>query len=169
MPEAVLLLGPGQAPTLDLEPPTGFGSQGPSLYSPALASSVLDLVASGLTLYQISQRNGFPAWQTLYGWKRLVPAFSEAYAQARMALADSKVAQGEQAVDAELDLRLDGKIASAGVQRATSISNYKRWLAGCLDRETYGDATQVNVSGSLGIELSAILPPRPQQPDREIT
>lgn len=93
-----------------------------------------------------------PSWEALYAWSAgrdpgAAPGFMEAYAHANKCRADV-IARDKvrECVEAPLDTRFDGKLASAGVQRETQRANYYRWLAGCLDRDTYGERPpQVNV------------------------
>ena len=144
------LLGPGTAPTTV---PVGLLPDGnPSRlpHPPEALQAVLERLQDGLGLEDIAALPGYPDRRTLYLWKRENHDVAQAVTHAREIQAAQVVAQAQGLVDADLDLRLDGRVASAGVQRTAQQVGFRRWLAGCYDRPTYGDptkdTTQVNVT-----------------------
>ena len=59
-------------------------------YSKAVAEKICGLIAEGEVWFHICNRDGLPAYGTLYAWIRKYPDFAEAYAQAREMAADRR-------------------------------------------------------------------------------
>lgn len=114
-------------------------------WSVEVGDRIAALYADGKSLRDIGQMDGMPDYVTLWRWKAEHPEFATVLAHARTAKAEVLATEGCELVDEPLDLSLDGKIASAGVTRANNRANYRKWLAGCLDRETYGERPAVEV------------------------
>lgn len=135
-----------------------------------MADRILDLYADGLSLRSISKLDGMPGLRTMFEWRADRESFRTALTRTREAKAESVAEDADLAVDEPLDLRMDGKLASAGVARNAQRAGHKRWLAEALDRATWGAPTAgVVVNVGTSIDLGAILPARPVQPDREVT
>lgn len=131
--------------------PCSFPSPDPGkavVWSEDVANRVLELVAGGMPLYRVPSVEGMPSIPTLYEW-RADPERAEwakALAHARASRADRLADEGLSIVDS---VDPDSPFGSARVSRSREQANYRRWLAGCLDRETYGErpptvAVQVN-------------------------
>lgn len=75
-------------------------------------------------------------------------------AHARHTEARQRVAEGLALIDAPLPS--DPKLASAEATRAKNRADFRKWLAGCLDRETYGE--KVSVDGKLALAIIAAFP-----------
>lgn len=140
----------------------------PSTYTPELGERIAALYADGVDFHEMSARDSdLPERQAIRKWRRDFPDFASMLTRARADRADVMAAETLALADEPLDLRLDGKLASAGVQRQNARVGTRRWLAGCLDRATYGDAPPtVAVQVNANVELGAILPARPMQADR---
>lgn len=132
-------------------------------WSQDVASAILAKYAAGMPLYRIAALEGFPCVVTMYAWKQERPEWSIALAHARTARAERTADEGLALIDG-----CDGD-SSSQVGKAREQGAYRRWLAGCLDPTTYGDKAGVQVNVLTVVNLASILPPRPQQPDREVT
>ena len=151
------------------KPPPSPDPGVPVVWSEEVGAKVIALVTSGVPLYRVESHPDMPNSQTLYEWRDKYPEWATALARARRSRADRLADEGMALVDEPLDLSMDGKVASAGVSRQNNRANYRRWLAGALDPDTYADkGANVTVNVGTKIELGAILPDRPTQPDREL-
>lgn len=116
----------------------------PSKRTPEVERAILAGVASGRFLRDVCQDPGMPNEDTWYGWMEQDPALSGAYARARARGAAPLVADGMKILD-----DCDDSDA-ARVSKARERAHYRRWLAGCYDRATYGDRKGVELSGPDG-------------------
>lgn len=114
------------------------------VWSEDIGARILDLYAAGEPLYRIAAREGFPAVQTMYEWRERHPEWATALARARMARAERTAEDGLSIIDEPLSVDGEGRTNSADATRNNNRANYRRWLAGCLDRATYGDALKVD-------------------------
>lgn len=110
----------------------------PSIYTDDLAVRILDLYANGASLRTISEMDGMPGYRTIFDWRRDRESFRTALAHAREAKAESLTDDGLRLIDG-----CDGD-SSSQVTKAREQAAYRRWLAACLDRATYGDALKVD-------------------------
>lgn len=156
-----------------------MGNELPVVYEPRVAALItkleadapgrfedhfFELVEGGDNLTAIARRYEVPV-TTIQAWlntdrQRLRGRLREA----RKAAAEIEAEKGQEILDELVQLRerevvtKDGDIvkvlqpaSSAEVQAATSRANFRKWLAGVYDRETYGERpTQVNVGVSFG-------------------
>lgn len=109
----------------------------PIVWSEEAGQRVLALAASGVPIYKIEAFPGMPNAQTIYEWRERRPEWAAALARARAVRAERLADEGLGLIDA-----CDGD-SSSQVTKAREQGAYRRWLAGCLDRATYGDAVQV--------------------------
>ena len=151
------------------KPPQPSDPGMPVVWSEDVGQRILRLIEGGMALYRVPGEPGMPSVVTIYEWRDTHPEWAVALARARRSRADRLADEGMALVDEPLDLSMDGKVASAGVSRQNNRANYRRWLAGALDPDTYADkGANVTVNVGTKIELGAILPDRPTQPDREL-
>ena len=147
MPESALLpLGPVRSP---------LGR--PSAYTPEVGERVCRAIANGLPIRRFRERDDLPDPMTLYRWERLHPDFSERFALARKALAENYAFTGLERLEA---VDPDSPFGSARVSKARDTAGHMRYLAGCLDRPTWGDALKLDaqVAVSLTVDLAGLLP-----------
>jgi hypothetical protein len=115
----------------------------PSGYCPEIVERVLDALRGGMLLREVSKEEWAPDQKTLWRWQAQHEDFRLSLAHARKAGADRLVAECLPLMDG---VDVDSGNGSARVSKAREQVNLRRWLAGCLDRETYGDAPAVQVS-----------------------
>lgn len=118
----------------------------PSLKTPELIEEMLSrLIEADDGLEGVCKAPDMPAFQTVYRWLASDPEFQEAYARARVALADVQAFRGvRDAVDCE-------DAAKARVQL-----DARKWLAAKLDSKRYGDKIELN--GTVRQELVQMAP-----------
>lgn len=115
----------------------------PTTYTADLAERIATLYAEGRSWREVAAMPGMPAWATIHGWMEDHEGFRHALARARRSKADEAAHEAGRVLEAcDVD-REPTKTASARVTLASARSNYLRWLAGCLDRDTYGDRPPV--------------------------
>ena len=136
-------------------------------FSPDQARKVVQAYSTGKSLRRIAKMPGMPCRMTIRAWERERPDFCTALAYARANKAEFHAERGPERL-ARVDP--DSPFGSARVSLAKEQAAYDRWLAGCLDPATYAPAAaSVQVAVVTKIDLGAILPARPTQPDREVT
>lgn len=148
----------GNTSTLALAPGSRLKPPGrPSIYTAELADRICRTVGSGWTLRAVAREEWAPHHDTIYEWQRRYPSFSDALAHARRAAA---AILAEDVLSIADDVDPEGPSGSARVSKARERIGARRWLAGCLDRATYGDALKVDASVkvTLDVNLSALLP-----------
>lgn len=123
---------------------TGMPGGRPTLRTPEVEAKILDGLAAGCFLSDVCAHDDMPSPRTVYGWTDADPEFSRAVARARKAGAGDFVAAGMRGLD-----ECDGDSASQ-VTKAIGRANYRKWLASCFDRATFGDKQGVEVSGPDG-------------------
>ena len=140
----------------------------PSTYSTAEGERVCRAIEAGISLRLMRRINKrkrglYPEPGTLYDWAEVHPEFKQRLARARATQAAIYAEDSVALVDA---VDPDHEYGGHRVSKAREQANGRRWLAGCLDRDTYGDrGAQVNMNIGNVVVLAAILPPRPLQPD----
>jgi len=104
---------------------------------------VCDYIANGGTIAGLRDQDGLPDYMTVYRWEEAFPDFRASLACARRGLADRYARTGLDRLEA---VDPDSPFGSARVSKARDTAGHMRWLAGCLDRDTYGERPpQVNV------------------------
>jgi hypothetical protein len=140
--ESAKLLGPGR----------------PTIYDDDLAHRIALLHAEGKTFSQIGALPDMPGTRTLWEWKAGREDFRATLVRAREDRAAGLVAEALSIIDAPLTA--DAKVASAEVQRANSRANYRKWMAGMLDRDGWGERPaqlQVNVQSSVVVAFGKMV------------
>lgn len=97
-----------------------------------------------------------PSRRTIKRWEEEQPELARSFARARKARGDAAAEEAERYLIECDPEKGDPKTASARVSLAQYRSAYYRWLAGCLDRETYGE--KVSVDGKLALAIIAAFP-----------
>lgn len=120
----------------------------PTLYSDDLVAKIADLYASGMSLRKIAAMDGMPGYMTLFEWRERHDAFRTALARARVAKAETLVEDAGELLDA---VDPDSGNGSARVSKAREQAAYRRWMASCLDRDTYGERSRVEVDARVQV------------------
>jgi hypothetical protein len=128
----------------------------PSLYSPELAATICEHVASGKSLRVIAALEGMPHQSTVMAWlDGRQPEFSEQYARAREAQAD-KLAEEILTIadDGRQDTYIDGegneRTDTEVIQRSKLRVEARKWLASKMAPKKYGDKLAVGGADDLG-------------------
>ncbi len=112
----------------------------PSKYNQSLGEEILSRYSNGETLTQICKDDNMPKRNTVYRWRSDYPKFGEAYLLAQEQHVDALVDEVGHIVDTEQNPQL-----------AKVRMDYRRWLAGKLNREKYGDKLEVSHNVSIDI------------------
>lgn len=100
---------------------------------------------------------GLPSMTTFNEWMADRPDWAAARAHARKIYAEKLAMESLQLVDEEPERKANGTIDNASVRRAEARARQRQWLAGKLDRQTYGDQVQVDMNVHGNIDISSIL------------
>lgn len=125
-------------------PPVKLGR--PSEYTAETGERICEAIADGFPIRRFRERDDLPDPLTVYRWEARYPEFHERLACARRAVAARYAETGLERIEA---VDPDSEYGSARVSKARDTAGHMRWLAGCLDRDTYGErapvvAVQVN-------------------------
>lgn len=129
---------------------------GETVWSEALAAEILETVSrSPRSMEWLCQANPhWPCWGTIKAWKAARPEFRNAFNAARRELADELAFQTiEIADDASGDARVverrDGSsftiLDQEFVARSKLKTEVRRWLAGKLAPDVYGERLDANI------------------------
>lgn len=134
----------------------------PSEFAQETADAICELIADGQSLRSICKREDMPAQSTVFKWLSEQPAFSEQYARAREAQADTLFDEVLAIAD-QYDSAAD-KTDVDHIQRAKLRIDARKWMAGKLLPKKYGEKQAIDHTSSDGsmtptrIELVALAP-----------
>lgn len=116
----------------------------PSTYTPELVDRILDALRGGMLLRELARQEWAPDQSTMWRWSEKHDEFRIALAQARKAGAARLAEECLPLVDG---VDPDSEHGSARVSKAREQVGLRKWLASCLDRDTYGErAPEVKVA-----------------------
>jgi hypothetical protein len=120
-------------------------------YTQEIADSICERLIDGQSLRTICLDEAMPSASTVCRWLTLVPKFSEQYAHAREAQADTLADEIlDIADDGSNDWMVrDGKLEYNGdhVQRSRLRVDSRKWIASKLKAKKYGDKTETTHVG----------------------
>ena len=131
---------------------------GQTEYTQEIANAICELIADGNSLRAICLLDDMPAKSTVFKWLAEQPTFSDQYARAREAQADSLA-------DDILEIADDGKrdtyTDSDGnertdhdvIARSRLRVDARKWLASKMAPKKYGDKMQQEITGKDGAPL----------------
>lgn len=126
----------------------------PSSYTQETANAICEAIVLGDSLRTISSREGMPVISTIFKWIGEHPKFSNQYAIAKEAQADTLADDME-------DIARDNKIE---VKRARLIIDTRKWTASKLKPKKYGDKIDVTTDGDkIGQVVFTNVIPRPDR------
>lgn len=126
----------------------------PSTYTEDLCGRICQRLAEGESLRAVCRDDDMPAMSSVFKWLSEYPAFSEQYARAREAQADTLFDDIlEIADDARNDWMVRHGDDDAGwqangehIQRAKLRVEARKWMAGKLQPKKYGDKVQQDIN-----------------------
>jgi hypothetical protein len=113
-------------------------------------SDICDTISSGVGLLTWTKRKGL-AYSSVWGWLDQDERRKAAYAQARITAADALVEEAIEILDQELPRDENGKIDGALVNQRRAQADIRKWQAGKLRPQVYGEAIRVESEGSISI------------------
>lgn len=120
----------------------------PTDYEPVLAERVTQAIAGGMLLREVGEQDWAPDHATIYRWAERHQEFRDALARVRVQGASRLAQEAVALVDA---VEPDSEYGGHRVAKAREQAGLRRWLAGCLDRDTYGERAQVDLKGTVAI------------------
>lgn len=115
----------------------------PSLYSEELAAHICSEIAEGRSLRAICRDDGMPHMASVFRWLKSEEGFSEQYAHAREAQADSLADEIVDIADNEED-----------AAKARVRVDARKWVASKLKPKRYGDKVTNEHTGAEGGAIS---------------
>ena len=107
-------------------------------YGKPVTTKICRRIADGEAWFRICNRNGLPAYGTLYDWLKKYPDFAEAYAQAREMAADRR---------ADEALLVAQNATAATVQADRLLVNTLQWRAAKGAPKRYGARAEAAEAG----------------------
>ena len=139
----------------------------PTDYSADLANEICARIAEGESLRSICRCEGMPNIRSVMRWLGIHPEFSQQYARAREAQAESMFEEMlEIADDGSNDwMERTGKDGETGdkvvdhehVSRSKLRVDTRKWMLARMAPKKYGDATNIKLSGDAENPLSVLL------------
>jgi len=139
----------------------------PTDYSTDLANEICARIAEGESLRSICRCEGMPNIRSVMRWLGIHPEFSQQYARAREAQAESMFEEMlEIADDGSNDwMERTGKDGETGdkvvdhehVSRSKLRVDTRKWMLARMAPKKYGDATNIKLSGDAENPLSVLL------------
>lgn len=120
----------------------------------AIAYEIVDRLGKGESLNKIVEDPHMPSLSIVYQWRRVHPAFSEAYSQARFDQADSyadKIALLPDKCREELKTIPDPRLSNAWKETYRMEQDGLKWIASKLKPQAYGDKAQVDINTQVKI------------------
>lgn len=121
-------------------------------YDEDIALAVVEAIASGRTLVDISSDAGMPTRQTIYRWLSLQPKFFDAYERAKELSAQSFE---DEALEMARDLKGQNDFTGTKVQAYNIAMGQLRWSASRRDKTRYGQ--QIQTATAVPIQITTTL------------
>ena len=120
----------------------------PTLRTPETAATICERLVAGESLRTICADEGMPSPSAVFDWLAADPAFSEQYARAREAQADTLAAEVVQIAD-------DAEATPDGIGKARLQIDARKWYAAKLRPKVYGDAPAAAVAVQINNDTRA--------------
>jgi hypothetical protein len=117
-------------------------------YSPAIVDTILSLMADGMMLIEICERDDMPNMSTITRWRWKFPDFDAQLSRAREALGDQFAWEVRRVAD-------DANPLTAAADRV-KMDAY-RWLAAKMYPKQYGDKTTTELTGTVVHETKHVI------------
>jgi hypothetical protein len=129
----------------------------PSLYTPELANSICERLASGESLCTICAEDDFPSKSTVLGW--VVDdreGFADQYARSRKiqaeVLADEIFAVADDGSNDWQETKFGPMVNGEAVQRSRLRVDTRKWYLSKVLPKVYGDKLDLNHAGEVAIK-----------------
>ncbi len=135
----------------------------PSTKTPEREELALRAIREGKTQRQIDKlTDGTPDYSTILAWRDQDPDFSLRLARANSIKASRLIDQSFELIDS---VDPDAKSGNARVSKAREQIGLRKYVAACLDRQTWGDKLQLdaNVKVQAMVAFVDMAPPEPGQ------
>ena len=116
----------------------------PTDYSPELTARICERLAVGESLRSICRDDAMPSMASIFLWLSKHPEFSEQYARAREAQAES---HADRIVEIADDDTIDPN-------HKRIMVDARKWVASKLKPKRYGDKAEVEHKGDVGITVN---------------
>lgn len=124
-------------------------------YNPRVALAICEEIASGKTLVEITDTEGFPSRNAVYRWLTLYPKFFEAYERAKEVSAQSFE---DEALAMARILKGQNDFTGTKVQAYNIAMQQLRWSAARRDPKRYGAQSQTaGIAVAAKIEINTTL------------
>jgi len=125
----------------------------------------LDLLSKGHTEIDIDEVSGMPCWYTRYQWKQNDADFSTRRTAAQHRGIEHDLHDAKQKLKYAFDRAVDDAASPQLVTIADKIAAHARWKAVRLNKDDYGDKTDVTTNGK---ELKGVTIVVGSQADKDI-
>jgi hypothetical protein len=119
----------------------------PTDYNPELIDEICDRIASGEPLVRICREDGMPRIVTVYRWLNKYPEFSNLYAKAKDAAADTLAEEIQDISDSmpmeTTDKEGNTRFDPAYIQWMRLRVDARKWVAAKLKPKKYGERTTI--------------------------
>lgn len=139
----------------------------PTGYSQGLADKICELIADGNSLRKICTEDDMPSKSSVFKWLIEHKDFSDQYARAREAQADSLFDDildiaDESILDTYTDKDGNVKTDSEVIGRSKLRVDARKWMAGKLRPKVYGEKSTQEITGPDGGPVKQEIALRPQ-------
>lgn len=122
-------------------------------YTPDIALKICEMIADGMTMVEICEKDDMPARKTVYQWLTRYPKFFDAYERAKELSAQSLE---EEALMMARTLKGANDFTGTKVQAYNIAMGQLRWSAARRDKTRYGQSTP-SVSTTIPIVINTSL------------
>ena len=118
----------------------------PTDYTPELTAQICERLAIGESLRSICRDDAMPSMASIFLWLGKYPEFSEQYARAREAQAES---HADQIVEIADDDKIDPN-------HKRIMVDARKWVASKLKPKRYGDKLDLEHKGEVGLTVNVV-------------
>jgi len=118
----------------------------PSKYSKKTTKRIMELLAQGKTVRDITRLKSMPCWETLRNWINKYPEFQEQYAKAKADGIEFVLANAEDLLNDNLEkAKTETKTDLGKTHLVKAAVDLAKWKAEKLSPKVYGKQSELNV------------------------
>jgi hypothetical protein len=118
----------------------------PSKYSKKTVKRIVELLAQGKTVRDITRLKSMPCWETLRNWINKYPEFQEQYAKAKADGIEFILANAEDLLNDNLEkAKTETKTDLGKTHLVKAAVDLAKWKAEKLSPKVYGKQSELNV------------------------